>query len=93
MGGYLYEQVGFITQLTYDIPADSPWEIGINDKGDSDDKVKELPHIIKVTGFSFTPIHNFVPSKQKLEFESSNKIKYGNQRYIALEADTSNYDN
>ena len=98
MGGYLYEQVGFITQLTYDIPEESPWEIGINSniEGGSDDTVKELPHMIRVTGFSFTPIHNFVPSKQGLEFTKPplNEIEsYGNQRYIALSAGAaSNYD-
>ena len=64
VGGYLYSQPGFITSLTYDIPPESPWEIGINDKGGSDNTVKELPHMIKVSGFNFTPIHNFVPRKQ-----------------------------
>jgi len=106
MGGYLYEQVGFITQLTYDIPEESPWEIGINSniEGGSDNTVKELPHMIRVTGFSFTPIHNFVPSKQGLGFggQALNSIdqaaigevtSYGNQRYIALSAGAaSNYD-
>ena len=94
MGGYLYEQVGFITQLTYDIPESSPWEIGINDKGESDSTVKELPHIIKVTGFGFTPIHDFVPSKQGLGFgKTGNVTSYGNQRYIALSAGgVSNYN-
>ena len=97
MGGYLYEQVGFITQLTYDIPEESPWEIGINSniEGGSDDTVKELPHMIRVTGFNFTPIHNFVPSKQGLEFGATGEVTlYGNQRYIALSAGAaSNYGN
>ena len=30
----------------------------------SDNTVKELPHVIKVTNFAFTPIHRFIPSKQ-----------------------------
>jgi hypothetical protein len=33
IGGYLYEQPGIITSLTYDVPSESPWEIGINDEG------------------------------------------------------------
>ena len=85
VGGYLYEQVGFISSLTYDIPNDSPWEIGINDTaGDpdspytnglpnlqrlSDPTVKELPHRISVNSFQFTPIHDFVPGKQGLTFD------------------------
>jgi hypothetical protein len=90
MGGYLYEQVGFITSLTYDIPNDTPWEIGINDTAGnpasssttglnnlqslSDDKVKELPHRISVTSFQFTPIHNFVPGKQGLTFNNKGLV-------------------
>jgi hypothetical protein len=72
VGGYLYEQVGFFTSLTYEIPSESPWEIGINDNGGEDRTVKELPHIIKVQA-SFTPIHDFVPSKQDLEFDDQLK--------------------
>ena len=104
VGGYLYEQVGFITALAYDIPNDSPWEIGINDAGDSDSSVKELPHRINISSFSFTPIHNFVPQKQGLGFNSLGfndssdgatgfVTRYGKQRYIALTAGgDSNYD-
>jgi hypothetical protein len=70
VGGYLYEQVGWFGGITYDLLNDAPWEIGINDAGESDSSVKELPHMIKVTGFKFTPIHDFIPSI--------------NQRFIAL---------
>ena len=44
VGGYLYEQPGFITSLTYDVPQESSWEIAINETGNSDNSVKELPH-------------------------------------------------
>jgi|688.fasta_scaffold24376_5 hypothetical protein len=64
VGGYLYSQPGFITALTYDIPQEATYEIGIDDDGESDNSVKELPHMIKVSTFTFTPIHNFVPRKQ-----------------------------
>lgn len=87
IGGYLYEQVGFITSLTYDIPEDSPWEIGINDIGGSDSSVKELPHRINVSNFTFTPIHDFIPSKQNFGFGKGDEGKAvwdGNQRFIAL---------
>jgi len=95
IGGYLYEQPGIITSLTYDIPEESPWEIGINDEGEFDSSVKELPHIIRVTEFNFIPIQNFVPQKQKLTFGDNNTTgstdsptgfvkTEGFQRYIAL---------
>jgi len=104
VGGYLYEQVGFITSLTYDVPAESPWEIGITDKAEenTDGTVKELPHIIKVTGFQFTPIHDFIPKKQTLSvFNTADQLSslgrddnntYGPQRYIALSNGTGNTD-
>ena len=92
MGGYLYEQVGFFTSLTYTIPTESPWEIGINDIGGSDDSVKELSQIIKVQA-AFTPIHNFVPSKQTLTFDNTGITGYGPERFIALKSITNNYDN
>jgi hypothetical protein len=89
IGGYLYEQVGFINSLTYDIPAESPWEIGINDTGDYDPTTKEMSHILKVTGFSFTPIHDFIPSKQTLTAPNGNVTGFGPQKYIALSTDES----
>ena len=85
IGGYVYEQVGFITGLTFEIGEDSPWEIGIRDKGIDtatatyDNNVKELCHYIKVNSFNFTPIHNFVPKTQDV------KDWNGPSRFIALD--------
>jgi hypothetical protein len=85
VGGYLYEQVGIINSITYDIPEESPWEIGINDTGGDDTSVKELSHIIRVTNFSFTPIQDFIPSLQSGE--------NGSSRYISLsDGGNNNYD-
>jgi hypothetical protein len=107
MGGWCYELPGFITAMTLDVPQESTWEIGINTEGESDSTVKELPHIVKVTGFSFTPIERFRPSKQDLTFTGKSEVveywsgestevkfpsKYGDERYIALQAGNNNYD-
>jgi hypothetical protein len=63
IGGYLYEVPGIITNLSYEMDDNTPWEIGIDAFGNiSDDStVKELAHIIKVTSFTFIPIHTFRP--------------------------------
>ena len=93
VGGYFFEQPGIITSLSYEIKEDSPWEIGINDEGDPDDTVKELPHIIRVSGFNFIPIHTFVPRLQQLEFSKEGNLStdpYGPERYIALSNGTNN---
>ena len=94
VGGYLYNQVGIMKGIQFSIPQESPWEIGINDTdGKLDDSVKELPFIIKVSGFSFIPIHNFVPNLQKNIFASTSNSGssvegdldiFGPERYISL---------
>ena len=102
VGGYLYEQPGIITSLNYQIPEESPWEIAIPTKTGadsnndilSDKSVKEMPHMIKVTGFNFIPIHEFVPRTQQNKFNSDGKLtSFGKERYIALDNGVnSNYD-
>jgi hypothetical protein len=109
VGGYLYEQPGFIQDLSYDLITDAPWEIAINETGGTDATVKQLSQMVKVTSFTFIPIHTFVPGKQGLGTINPNGIvenvntqaslvddnTYGPQRYIALNGanGVSNYDN
>jgi hypothetical protein len=103
VGGWCYEQVGIMKGINLEVPTESPWEIGIGDtlvKTESnldgsinDASVKELPMIVKVTGFTFVPIHNFVPKIQsnlyggnKNPAENANGpiSTYGNEKYIGL---------
>ena len=85
MGGYLYEVPGVLTSLTYTIPDDTTWEIGINAEGGLDPSVSELPHRIEVQ-LSFAPIESFLPSRQKLIYdEQTGELKsVSNQRFISL---------
>lgn len=72
VGDYIYEQVGFISSITYDIPDDSSWELSLtpsigvagSDEARTAANPDELPFMIKVTGLKFTPIHNFRPQIQ-----------------------------
>jgi hypothetical protein len=87
LGEYIYDQPGIITSLTFDIPEESPWEIGIDDNGYRDENIQQVPHMIKVTGFNFTPIHKFRPEKQtfkndKLGTDSTELEVLGGQHYI-----------
>ena len=91
VGGYLYEQVGIMKGINYTVPMDSPWEIAINDTNSGpDNNVKELPFMIKVSGFNFIPIHSFVPNIQKNVFDNDTDAgkgpltEFGKQRYISL---------
>jgi hypothetical protein len=108
LGGYVYEQPGIITSLTYDIPEESPWEIGIDTKGndtqnektnsDGIKSVRQLPHIIRVTNFQFTPIHTFRPEKQSFlndypNTKSQRLLEPGDQKFIdQRRPTTTNYD-
>ena len=56
IGGYIYEQVGILQGLSYEMSEDTTWEININ--GES---LPQLAQVIRVTGFKFVPIHSFVP--------------------------------
>jgi hypothetical protein len=93
VGGYIYETPGFISNLTYDISTDAPWEIGINIEDGSykyDNRVKELPHMIKAS-LSFTPIHEFLPRKITTLVSNANNKE---TRFISLDAgEGSNYPN
>lgn len=91
MGGYFYETPGIIDSLTYTIPNDTTWEIGIpaskiqsteaaGSNGFTDSSVKELPHRIEVQ-LSFKPIFKFLPQKVK-DINAAGNIT---QRFISLE--------
>ena len=80
LGGYFYEVPGVIESLTYTIPNDSTWEIGIDDEAKFDRSVKELPHRIEVE-MAFTPIHKFLP-RTVVNIDGKNSIS---QRFISLE--------
>ena len=97
VGGYLYEQYGFIESLSFTVPEASPWEIAVagspkdgTEFGGSglthDPSVKELPQVIEVSSFSFKPIHNFVVQKQQNTYAGPGKSvsNYGRQKYISL---------
>ena len=101
LGGWFYEQPGIITSMTLDVPQESPWEIAIPVSGSNDSSVKELPHIVKVTGVQFIPIQKFVPKVQRNEYNGEpdgvgDITKFGKERYLALAnglgAEYNNYD-
>ena len=107
IGGYFYEQPGVITNLTYTMPDDASWEIGIpatpeqgadpsNGPAFSDSKVKELCHMMDVS-MTFKPIHKFLPQivGSSLDIDNPLGILGGDsikQRYINL-ADSSEDNN
>jgi len=89
IGGYFYEQPGIISGFSYEMNDENDtWEIAIDDEGNEDTSVKQLPHIIRVKSFNFTPIHNFIPNIQNYSDTAfGNGIQiFGPERFIALNA-------
>ena len=86
MGGWCYELPGFIDSVNLEVPEASPWEIAINEEGEPDNTVKEMPHICNVA-MNFTPIHTFRPELQDNTYNENGNgevNEYGEQRYLQL---------
>ena len=92
VGGYLYEVPGVLTSLSYTIPDDTTWEIAIDEDGNIDPSVKELPHRINVS-LGFTPIQDFLPSRQNNIYNDDGEIEtVGKQHFISLSNGENNYE-
>jgi hypothetical protein len=61
IGGYIYDLPGYIEGFSLEMAEDSTWEIAINPSGSKDDTISQLTHVIKVSGFNFQPIPNYLP--------------------------------
>jgi hypothetical protein len=91
VGDYIFEQYGFISSITYDVPQDSSWDLSLNPQNleiSRDDlNPDKLPFMIKVTGLKFTPIHNFRP-----EIVGDINTPKPTQRYITNDLNLKGYD-
>lgn len=64
VGDYLVNTPGVLEGISIGGFETAPWEIAKKMNGTPlGDNIAQLPHVLKVSGFSFTPIHNFVPQK------------------------------
>jgi hypothetical protein len=66
VGDYLVDVPGVLKGLSFGGFEESSWETAKKADGsplDPKEAVAQLPHTLTVSGFSFAPIHNFVPQK------------------------------
>jgi len=92
VGGYVSEQWGIITGFTYEIPQEASWEIIIGDGSLIGD---ELPMMIKVTGFQFTPVYDFIPqmtNDENFRWISKNIPNPGKIASSGIQYDDPTYD-
>jgi hypothetical protein len=61
VGDWLVNVPGILNGISINVPTESPWEIARNQTGGIQNDIAQLPHYVEVTGFNFTPIHNFIP--------------------------------
>ena len=89
VGDYLTDVPGILTSLTYNIPNESPWDIGRDENGNKTGLA--LPHMIDVTSFAFTPIHSFLPRKVDNNYVFNPTTKYMNAPFISMGKTDSGY--
>lgn len=64
VGDYLDDVPGILEGISIGGFEAAPWEIAKKLNGTPlEENIAQLPHVLKVSGFSFTPIHNFIPEK------------------------------
>lgn len=83
VGDYLNNTIGILNGFSFSIPQESPWDIGRDLGGKLSDNSLQLPFIIDVGGFKFTPIHNFIDRTINSNYITEGKAK-PDQRYISL---------
>jgi hypothetical protein len=65
VGNWIDGQFGILNSLSYSVPQDSPWEIGLGDK------YLILPHVLEVS-MTFTPIGSQTQAINKISSKSQN---------------------
>lgn len=83
VGNWIDGQVGVLNSLSYTIPQDSPWEIGLADK------YLILPHIVEVN-MTFTPIGSQTQKVNKISSKSDTTSNIA-QNYNGADNDEPNY--
>ena len=68
VGNWLNGQDGILNNVSYTIPQDSPWEIGLDNSVYSGSLV--LPHVVEVQ-MTFTPIGSQTKGQNKISERSS----------------------
>lgn len=81
IGDYLVDVPGIFNGMSLGGFDESPWEIARKPDGTPDKTIAQLPHTLEISGFSFTPIHNFVPQR------GSKFIGYDNNETNAKQTD------
>jgi len=83
VGDYLVDVPGVFRGMQVGGIAESAWEIARKPDGTKDNTIAQLPHVVDVSGFSFSPIHNFVPQRGS-KFIGFDNPMGGNQNSLII---------
>ena len=90
LGDYLVDVPGIIQGISYTQNDDAGWDIAKNALGNPT-TIKEadtggwvMPKLIEVSGFSFTPIHDFIPKTVSEEFVRRGDGTYNDAPFISF---------
>jgi hypothetical protein len=84
IGDYLVDQPGIITALTFNVDDMYSWDIGKKNDGTKDPDALNLPQTINVSGFSFTPIHSFLPKTLNQDWIDSTPNSVFDSPYVNM---------
>ena len=97
IGDYIIDLPGVLNGISFDIDDSAGWDIDRSLYGDDADTYT-MPRLIRVGGFKFLPIHNFIPQTVNSDFISSGDGKLVNAPFISFgktgqtETSTGGYD-
>jgi hypothetical protein len=89
IGDYLIDVPGIFQGVSYAVSDDAGWDIA---RGDNGDKIKinegdtggyVMPRLIDVSGFTFKPIHNFIPKTVDEKYVNTKDGSYVDAPFIS----------
>jgi hypothetical protein len=98
IGDYLVDVPGIFSGISYTFPDDAGWDIARGPEGnkittiDSETGGLVMPKLIEVSGFTFKPIHNFIPKTVSQQFVETGEGKYIDAPFISYGNTKGNQD-
>ena len=90
IGDWLVDVPGILKGISLNVPDNSPWEIARNSVGSVQNDIAQLPFVVEVSGFDFSPIHNFVPQKNSPFIGAP--ISSNTKNYFVSSTDTTQFE-
>lgn len=91
VGDYLNNTMGILNAVNFTIPDEASWDIGRDLEGNEDPNSFQLPQMINVNQFQFTPISNFLERSVSPKY-AKGEFARPDENYISMGTNASGYD-